>query len=288
MAALTGCTTVFQDFTPAQIPQNPSGIYTFSFAATLPESNRIPGTERAQIVINGETFDMERRDQGALVFTFDYKMPPGITEARYYYVITYEFNAVGGRRTAVRYSTQETGQVFRAKLINLYPIQLVSERGPVGSQIAIVGSGFTSQDVVYVGGNEAATFVHSANSMEFTIPPMSPGGPFPVVVRTGTGDLSAGLLRVDPARILVEPSSIRVDSGQTTFFILEIAGPAPAGGLRVSAQTDIPDSIIMPEIIIPAGAQTVNVNITGGTPDSGILRITVPGSGPVEVPVTVR
>lgn len=289
VALLSGCTTVFQDFTPERIPQNPSGIYTFSFAANLPDSsNRIEGTERARIVINGQTYDMTKRSGDSLVFTYDYKMPAGVSEARYYYVVEFDYNAVGGRKTTTKFSTNEAKQVFRAQLINRYPIQLVNERGPVGAQIAIVGSGFSSQDVVYVGAMEAATLVHSSNSLEFTVPPVVPGGPYPVMVRTGSGDIDAGALRVDPAGISVQPSVVNLTSGQTDFFIIEIAGPAPANGLRVDIRTDVPDSVIMPEVMIPAGARTVNVNITGGNPGSGILRISAQGFNAIEVPVNVN
>lgn len=287
VALLSGCRTVFQDFTQERIPQNPSGIYTFSFAANLPDSNRIPGSERAEIVINGKTFPMQKRDINGLVFSFDYEMPPGVTEARYYYIVYFDYNTPGGRKTATRYSTHESGTVFRAELVSTYSIQLVNDRGPVGAQVAVVGSGFTSQDVVLVDGVEATTRVHSPNSLEFTVPAISPGGPYPVVLRTGSGDIVAGNLRVDFARIQVHPASLRIASGESDFFIIQLAGPAPASGLRVDVLTDVPDSVIMPEVFIPGGAMSVNVTVTGGTAGSGIIRITVPGHAPVQVPVSV-
>jgi hypothetical protein len=289
IALFSGCTTVFQDFTPERIPQNPSGIYTFSFAANLSDaSNRIDGSERARIVINGETFDMVRRDGASLVFTYDYRMPQGVAEARYYYELEYDYNAIGGMKTRTLYSTQEAKEVFRSRLINRYPIQLVNERGPVGAQIAIVGSGFSMQDVVFVGDQEALTTVHSSNSLEFTVPPMTPGGPYPVVLRTSSGDLSAGPFRVDPAGLSVQPPALSLASDETQFFIIEISGPAPTGGLPVDIRTDIPASVIIPEAVIPQGASTVNINVTGGVPGNGILLISAPGFQPVEVPVRVN
>ncbi|MEX0326862.1 MAG: IPT/TIG domain-containing protein [Puniceicoccaceae bacterium] len=287
LVLLGGCNTVFQDFTPERIPENPSGIYTFSFSAEIPKGNRIKGSERADITINNETFPMVRSATDDLTFSYDYKMPAGIKEARYYYTIYWDYSTAQGTKTAVRYSTQEEEKVFHARLINRYPIQLVNDRGPAGSRIPIVGSGFSSQDVVVVGGVEAATTIHSPNSIEFTVPALSAGRAYRVVVRTGGGDLPAGNFRIDEAAMSVQPDYIELTSGATDFVIIETGNPAPLGGLYVEAQTDIPDSIIMPEIIIPEGARSVNVNITGGEPGNGVLVLTVPGFAPVEIPVSV-
>jgi hypothetical protein len=71
------------------------------------------------------------------------------------------------------------------------------------------------------------------------------------------------------------------------FLIVETENIAPLGGLYIEAQTDIPQSLIMPEIIIPEGARSVNVNVTAGEPGSGVLVLTVPGYAPIEIPVTV-
>ena len=284
---LGGCNSVFQDFTPERIPENPSGIYTFSFAAEIPKGNRVKGSERAEITINNKTFPMVRSSSDDLTFTYDYKMPAGIKEARYYYTVYWDYSTAQGTKTAVRYSTQEEEKVFHARLINRYPIQLVNDRGPAGSRIPIVGSGFSSQDVVVVGGVEAATTIHSPNSIEFTVPALSAGRAYRVVVRTGGGDLAAGNFRIDEAAMSVQPSFIELASGSTDFVIIETGNPAPLGGLYVEARTDVPDSVIMPEIIIPEGARSVNVNITGGQPGNGVLILTVPGFAPVEIPVSV-
>lgn len=286
--ALAGCSTNFQDYTPERIPQNPSGIYTFSFTIDLPSSNRVDGSERAKIVINGETYDMERSSEDDLTFTFDYKMPPGVTEARYYYVVSWDYSSADGIETATRYSTVEDGKVYQARLINRYPIQLVNDRGPAGASIPIVGNGFSSQDVVLVGDTEALTTVHSSNSLEFIVPPLTSGRTYPVILRTGSGDLSVGNFRIDEAAFRVQPQELFLSSGDMDFLIIETENAAPLGGLYVDARTDIPESLIMPEVIIPEGARSVNVNVTAGEPGSGVLVLSVPGYAPVEVPVTVN
>ncbi|NBD37588.1 MAG: cell surface protein [Verrucomicrobia bacterium] len=285
---LSACRTTFQDYTPERIPQNPSGIYTFSFTADLPNTNIVEGTPEAYIVINNERHQMEKVPGQDLSFSYDYKMPPGVTEARYYYELTYDYGSAGQVESSTKYSTHEAGRIYTARLINRYPIQLVNDRGPAGSRIPIVGNGFTNQDVVVVGGVETATTVHSSNSLEFTVPALPAGQAYPVVLRTGSGDLKAGTFRVDEAAFRVQPPQISLQRGETDLLIVEVDNPAPAGGLYVEAQTDVPESVIIPEIIVPAGARSVNVNVTGGEPGEGILILSIPGYAPLEVPVTVR
>lgn len=285
---LSACRTTFQDYTRDRIPQNPSGIYTFSFTADLPNTNIVEGSPEAYLVINGERHRMTKEAGEDLSFSYDYKMPPGITEARYYYELTYDYGSAGQIQSSTKYSTHETGRIFTARLINRYPIQLVNDRGPAGSRIPIVGNGFTNQDVVEIGGVEASTTVHSSNSLEFTVPALPAGDAYPVLLRTGSGDLRAGSFRVDEASFRVQPSRISLNSEETDLLIVEVDNPAPGGGLYVEAQTDVPDSLIMPEITIPAGARSVNVNVTGGEPGSGVLILSIPGYAPIEIPVSVR
>jgi len=285
---LSGCKTIFQNYTPERITQNPSGIYTFSFTADPATTNWIEGTASAEIVINGETFPMEKSEEGEMTFSFDYKMPEEVNQARYYYILRYDYSNNGSRKTAVKYSVNESGRMYQSRLINRYTIQLVSERGPVGSRIGLVGNGFTSQDVVVIGGMEADTEVFSANSLEFTVPALPAGKEYKAFLRTGGGDLPIGNFRVDSARLRVQPTELVLTTGMSDFLIFEIESEAPASGLPIKVLTDIPDSIIMPEIAIPAGARSVNVTVEGGEPGQGRLVVEVPGYDPITVPVTVN
>lgn len=284
---LAGCKTNFHNFTPERIPQNPSGIYTFSFTMDRPSTSLIEESVRAEIIINGESFPMQRVDSPDITFAFDYTMPPGVTEARYYYTVTYDYQNLGNVRTATKYSTQEEGKIFFSRLVNRYAIQLVADRGMVGSKIALVGSGFTPQDVVVIGDLEAQTEVLTPNSIEFTVPPLPASQTFPLILRTASGDLPVSDFRVDAAALTVTPDALNIPAGETEFLIFELPNPAPAGGLYLDIRTDIPTSVIMPEILIPEGARSVNVNITGGQPGTGILQVTAPGLRTVTIPVDV-
>lgn len=286
---ITGCQTpIFHDFTRERIPENPSNIYTFEFAARLGQTNAIAGTERAQIVINGKTFDMQPSPRGDRIFTFDYAMPPGVTEARYYFILTYDEVSNNVRRTRTRFSTHEHGGVYVARLINRFTIQLLAERGPVGSTIGLVGSGFSAGDVVVVNGQEAATTFHSPISLEFTVPSLPAGRSYEVALRTGSGDIPAGMFRIDEGSFSVLPARVRLSSGGRDQMSFQIPGVAPAGGLLIDVTTDVPASIIMPEVVIPSGFSSVVIDIEGGQPGTGTLFIEAPGFRRQEIPIEVR
>lgn len=289
VALLAGCQSrVFNNYTPTLIPQNASGLYTFSFSANLPVgSGAIAGTERAEIVINGETFPMQAVPGNPRTFRFDYQMPAGLAEARYYFILHFDTVQNGVRRTVTRFSTQDAGRIFTAELITRFAIQLVNERGPVGSTIALVGNGFTSEDVVFLDGNPAPTIVRSPNSIEFTVPPLPAGRSYTAVVRTPSGDLPVGSFRIDAGRITVRPGSLQLSAGDADMLVFGIDFPAPVGGLRLDVTTDIPASIIMPEVVIPAGSRSVSASVEGAAPGTGSLFIEAPGFSPLTLPVRV-
>jgi hypothetical protein len=62
---------------------------------------------------------------------------------------------------------------------------------------------------------------------------------------------------------------------------------ATTGGLLVDVTTDIPESVIMPEVIIPQGSNTTTVSVEGGRPGTGSLFIRGPGVRELTVPITV-
>ena len=50
-----------------------------------------------------------------------------------------------------------------------------------------------------------------------------------------------------------------------------IPQPAPAGGLLIDVTTDVPESVVMPVVMVAAGQTSATVPIQGGKPGSGSL-----------------
>src|SRR5690606_29899422 len=80
-----------------------------------------------------------------------------------------------------------------------------------------------------------------------------------------------GTFRVDAVNLTVSPGSLHLRSGETQALTFTLPTSAPTGGLLLDATTDIPESIIMPEVVVPAGSNTVTVQVTGGQPGTGSL-----------------
>jgi hypothetical protein len=286
--SLSGCRSVFQNYVETQVPQNASNIYTFSFQANLAMAPVVDDSVRAWLVINGEKVPMQLVDKRSMVFTVDYPFPPGVDELRYYYELRYEYHNGPFINEKVRYSNHENyGRPYSAKLTNRYPIQLVSSRGRVGDRIAVVGSGFSEMDTVKLDSFVADTFFRSPNSLEFIVPAAMAGRSYEAVLETAGGDLPLGSFRVDVGRLSVSPSALNLSSGEPSQISFRIDGEAPAGGLAIDVTTDVPTSVIMPVVVIPAGSSSVSVIVEGGVAGSGSLYVEAPGFGQVVVPISV-
>lgn len=287
LAILTGCQSTFTNQTPEGLRQNLSGIYTFSFRANVP-ATAVQDTLRAYITINGDTYPMVQSAQDVRVFTFDFPIPPGVTEARYYYTLEFTDRTRPLEKARRIHSTDEGGQIFVTRLLGRYTVDLLIDRGPVGAPVTIFGQGFAPGDVVLVGNVEASSRLVSPTTLEFTVPALPAGQSYPVVVRSGDSELLAGQFRVDAAPLRAFPRELELTSGEVTQIIFETDVMAPTGGLPLEVATDIPNSVIMPEATIAEGQRSVSVPVRGGEPGSGSLYITVPGFDTLVIPVTVR
>ncbi len=283
-ALLSGCArSALSNLTPQRLPENPSGIYTFTLSSGVDLHRVVAGSMKAEIVINGRATPMNQAADSPTLFDFDFRMPPGQTEVRYFYKLIYQTNEAGIIR-----DYEETSPLYSAFLVNRYVLSLESDRGPVGATIAVVGRGFSPYDTVVLGDTEAPTRYFSPNSLQFTVPTVEGGRRYDVYLRTGTGDLLIGSFRVDASTLQVLPSSLELVSGGRTLLVFSTPKEAPSNGLSISVVTNVPASIIMPEVIIPAGARSVSVTVEGGVAGTGTVVASAPGYQEVSIPVIVR
>ena len=277
-----GCGTQITNLTPVDIRANPSDIYTFSYAAIFPRLGPKRLSTEASIVINGESFQMSPSEIGENVFEYEYQMSPGLTELKYYYILKYDFRAGGNLKTREFFT-----DIYRSRLVNRYVVQLLSDRAPVGAKVAVVGQGFSPHDVLVIGSVVVPTQFVSPVSLDFFVPSVPAGRTYQVALRTGEGDIAIGNFRVDSARLQVLPERISLAPGESTMMVFSLEFEAPPGGFYIDVTTDVPASIIMPEVIIPEGARSVNVPVEGGNFGSGSLFVEVPGFKPVAIPLSV-
>ncbi len=281
VALFSGCETVtLTDLTPKSMDANPSHIYTFSLRVT-PRSTTVSGIA-PRIVVDGQNYGMKKSSLGEGIYDFEYQLPAGRDRLAYYFLVNYN---VEGNATQ---TPQETyTQVEQVQIIGRKVLKLEVNRGPVGARISVVGRGFTPQDAINLSGTSARTVFESPNAISFFVPALEPGRNYQVNLTGITGDSPVGTFRVDPSTVGVSPAALTLRTGERQTLTFTLANPAPAGGTLLDITTDVPESVIMPEVLVPAGQNAVTISVEGGKAGNGSLFLKGFGSGEMNVPVAV-
>ncbi len=283
LAFLTGCETVtLTNLTPPAIDENPSQIYTFTLRVT-PRTNTVPANSIApHIVINQKNFDLKKSALGEGIYEFEYQLPSNVDDIPYYFLVDYSVEGNNMLSPQQAYTELQHARIVRRKVLSL-----VANRAPVGARVAVVGVGFTANDTVAFNGQPVRTVYESPTSLSFYVPALDPGRNYSVSVQGTAGNSPVGTFRIDASSVTITPQSLNLRTGQREQLTFTIPQPAPTGGSLLDVTTDIPDSVIMPEVIIPQGQTGITVTVEGGKPGTGSLYLKGFGSGEVTVPVTV-
>jgi hypothetical protein len=280
---LGGCATMgLTNLTPSSLPENPSGIYTFSLRVTPKSTTVVPDTIAPHVVVGAESHDMVKNPTVPGIYEFDYKLPPGQTSIGYYFLVSYSTEGNG-----MLASRQAYTELSHAAIVSHYVVSLEVNRGPVGARIGVLGRGFAPQDQIGFDGTAVRTVYESPTSLGFFVPALAPGRNYRVTLSGSGGNSDIGTFRIDSSDVTAEPASLALAPGQKQSLTFTITHPAPAGGLLLDVTTDVPSSVIMPEVIVPEGQTSVTVTVEGGKPGSGSLFLKGYGSGEVSVPVSV-
>ncbi len=280
---MSGCSTGMINLTPGKIPVNSSGIYTFSLRVKPSEAKIDKESIKANIVIDGETHRMVKSNLGEYIFEYEHLIPGNRASAKYYYELVYNFKT----KVVKRHERKKT-KLFAVKLIDRYVIQLESDRGVQGSKVAVLGRGFNPEDRIVFDDTEISTEFQSPNSISFIVPGVPANVDYNVSLRSyHNDDILIGDFRVDSSKIGISPNKISLLSGQVETLNFNIDFEAPAGGLIINVTTDIPQSVIMPEVLIPEGEKSVNVPLEGGEKGEGYIFVESSGFSLVEVPVII-
>lgn len=281
LAFLAGCENVaLTNLTPASMPENPSQIYTFTLRAAA-RSNTVSGIT-PRIIINGQNYAMTPSPLGQGLYDFEYRLSGNADQISYYYLVNYnvEGNSVSSQHEA--YTSVEKAQIVRR-----YVLSLEVNRGPVGARVSVLGRGFTPQDTLTFSGTPVRTQFESPTSLSFYVPPLEPNRNYQVALSSVAGDSPVGTFRIDPNSVSVAPSSLILRTGERQMLTFTLPNAAPPGGTLLDVQTDVPESVIMPEVIVPQGQTVVTVTVEGGKAGNGSLYLKGYGAGEVTIPVTV-
>lgn len=281
---LAGCELKLVDLTPETLKANPSQTYTITARVKATKSSVVKESIKPEVIIDGKAVPMTQAPGSDSIWEYDYRMPAGRNTAAYYILVRYQ-----SKTASSVVSKEDYTDIRQITVERRYSVELEVDRAPVGTRVAVLGRGFTRDDKVLVGGVPANTSFESSTSLAFFVPSLPPGRNYEVVVLgSGGGRLEAGSIRVDGSQIRVSPSSLELSEGQRLPLAFSIPTEAPPGGLTVSVTTDVPNSVIMPEVLIPANARSTSITIEGGAPGSGSLFVEASGYPEVVVPISVR
>jgi len=307
---LTGCQgPSIVNLTPDALAENPSQIYTISARFNPKATGVIPGSVAPKIIIDGQAYPMTKSQLGENIWEFEYQVPAGRTEVAYYFLLDYQVQITNGQVER----EEDFSPVHKAQIAGRYVLSLEVNRGPVGAQVSILGRGFTATDTVYFDDTAVRTAFQSPNALTFFVPAVETGRNYRVSLGSDAGRTPVGTFRVDavggvaeaPANptfgaptspisapesssITVSPSSLNLASGEKVQVTFTSPVPASSGSLLIDVTTDVPESVIMPEVNIPQGQNSATITVEGGRPGSGNLFVKGPGAREVTVPIVVR
>jgi hypothetical protein len=284
LTLLSACESVsINDLTPSSLAQNPSQIYTISMRAVPKASTIVAGSLNPRIVIDGKNFTMSPSPLGKDIYEFDYSLPAGRTQVAYYFLVTFQVEQSGVSSPRETYTPVRT-----VDIVGRYVLSLEVNRGPIGAKVSVLGRGFTPDDVVFLDETPARTVYESPNALGFFVPAVDPNRNYRVSLGNASSSAPVGTFRVDAGTVTVFPAALTLRGGEIQALSFTLPQPAPPGGMLLDVTTDVPESIIMAEVIVPAGQTSVTVNVQGGRPGSGSLFLKGYGAGEVSVPITVR
>jgi hypothetical protein len=279
---LAGCNITITNLTSDELRENPSQLYTITARVTPTSRDLDRSSLQVSAVVDGQNQLMRKSALANDVYEYDYQLPVSRNEAAYYILVRYRFNSSSPSSHYEAYS-----EIFHFKVVRRYALPLEANRGPVGARVSVGGRGFTPQDVAYLDATPARTVYESPSSLSFFVPPVEPNRNYNVAVSGGGATLSVGVFRADASGVTVTPSSLTIRSGEQQTLEFTIPNTAPQGGLLLDVTTDIPESVIMPEIVVPEGSNNVVITVQGGKPGAGALYLKGFGAGEITIPVAV-
>lgn len=273
---------VINNLTPESIPQNPSEIYSINVEVLSMSSNVNKDHIKPFVIIDGKAHPMNKGSMGPNSFTYDYKMPAGANIARYYFEVEYISKVFEGVKDRTIKSN-----LYDLKIGNRCASTLDINRGPVGATIPVSGRGLSNGDTITFGDIEVPTTYLSPNVITFKVPALQAERVYDVFLQGNNGSIPMGEFRIDSSSISADRDEVYLKSGERTTLTLEIDCPAPKGGIEFDITTDIPDSIIMSDVIVPEGSKTINVTIQGGKAGTGSIFVGAEGFDELEIPTTI-
>ena len=281
--SLAGCSKTLTNVTPDDAQRNPSNLYRFTTQCNIRMNKIIPETLKLSLVIDGEKFPLKPYELTPSFYYYDYFLDSTRTDAKYFFEACYTTNNRGNRVERC-----DKTPLAKFKIKEHFCSCLGGERAPISAEVKVLGQGFTAGDLIQVGEYNAVTHFISENVLSFQVPNVEAGKFYPVYFISNGEKNFIGNLLIDQGLLSVDTDSIELSTGDKEEIIIHSSIKAGPGGLYVNVTTDIPNSVIMPEVVIPEGENSVSVEIEGGDAGEGRLYISAKGFNEVELPIVVQ
>jgi len=286
VALMTACSGL-TNLTPDSVPDNPSRKYTLTMSAYINDGSIIQRSIEPYVVID-EVYQKMRvvsELEHERIYEYDYYLPKGRKEAKYYFVLKYKSD-MGASGIVDR--TMTTKEIYKISPATRYVTSMQYERGPVGAEIPVLGRGFDKLDKIIIGGIPADTTYLSRTTLNFIVPPLAADKNYSVELQNADGSTSwIGMFRVDAGQMLISPQVINAESGDTLNMIFDISFKAPEKGYYIDVKTNIPSTIVLPEIYVKEGQSSVSVPVKLAAPGKGALYVNAVGFNETVIPVNV-
>jgi hypothetical protein len=280
---LAGCRTTIDNLTPIQLPKNSSHIYTMTMAVHIPSRDVVQQSLRPFIIIDGKRRPMKRSDFGRNIFVYDYRFPEQRNKVHYYYEL--EYDSSSGHEPVTKI---ERSQLFEFQISGRCVLSLDVYRGIPGTKVVLLGRGFQNDDRVIFEDKLAKTRVHSDHMIKFIVPCIEAEKNYHVTLQGSQGTLLLGDFFVDLAPIYASKESLHLHGKERQSIVFSVDYPVPTNGLMLDVTTDIPEDVVMPELMIPSEARSVESLISGnGYEASGHLFVEAKGYQSLTIPLGI-
>ncbi len=282
--ALCACSNL-ANRTPETMRESSSRVYPLTFDADIKDGSLVPGSLKAYVIIDAERLPMREviDERGKTLFQYDYVMPANRNSAKYYFEATYDSKM----NTGVIQRKIKSPQVYDIGAVGRYVVNAHTDRGVVGSEVTVLGNGFTPNDKVYLGTTPAETRVISRTSLSFTVPAVDADKKYDLEVVGAADSLWVCSFRVDISNMAVSPTAFMLEKGGMMNMIFDIGFKAPAGGFPIDVKTNIPSSVIMPEVVVPEGSSSVSVPVEAAAAGKGSIYVNAKGFKEKIIPVDI-
>jgi len=195
---------------------------------------------------------------------FEYQLPNGRDQIAYHHLAA----PVQDRdRERTSPNPKVYTEIVNAKIVRRYVLSLEVNRGPIGARISVLGAAVSARRIpAFLEHLPARHNLQRAtpNAISFFVPAVEANKNYRVHARQRRRHSPVGTFRVDPSNLSCQPFIPLAPRRRAPARDLQRSRLAPPGGLLIDVTTDVPESVIMPEIIVPQGQTSVTITVEGG------------------------